>query len=345
MWQKNIAYSLHFLSVPIAIQKASLEEQEIYTNLWRIFKVILQRVYMQSKNAYGENEQLQEGILKILETAEQRLFVEEMQHELAEIPLDQILLSQNDDAQSLEFKTPNNEARIRIIRNAVLPNRPRQQNQQQQFMRENIASDDIDVGNHVLHKHHIELIQEQCEGREIQFDRLGLLVERHEILDELMEDEKQLRLVSKEIFITEQCDLTEYMHMRRTTQTRKCAEYRDMLNALCKIYLFFVHSGPRGVVIMRECMRMFHSSMPNSKPQQIFKAAETIYQDNTILGNGMPSKNTNEGVRKIIATFLQYVEKDSKMTLDDFEKEMREKTTKAFWKKLCEIKQISEFKN
>jgi hypothetical protein len=41
MWSTNIALSLHFLSVPIALRKSGDDEQEIYTNLWRIYKTII----------------------------------------------------------------------------------------------------------------------------------------------------------------------------------------------------------------------------------------------------------------------------------------------------------------
>lgn len=44
------------MSVPIAIEKVNENEQEIYTNLWRIFRVIMNRIYTQSRDIYEGSE-------------------------------------------------------------------------------------------------------------------------------------------------------------------------------------------------------------------------------------------------------------------------------------------------
>lgn len=88
------------------------------------------------------------------------------------------------------------------------------------------------------------------------------------------------------------------------------------------------------VPVYRRCMNFFRVSMPNSPAQQLFKATETIYSDNTILGNGMPTKNTSKAISAIINVFIAYVRDDSQMTYEDFYEELRAKTTAAFWSKL-----------
>lgn len=122
----------------------------------------------------------------------------------------------------MSFRTRADQPTIKIIKNAVI-GRPQEQPHEMVMMRENMASEQLDIGTHVLRKNNIEVVtreEEEEKNQEDDFDRLGLLVERHSVIDDLVEDEVKLRSVAKEVFVTLDDNIENFVGVTKRAQSK-----------------------------------------------------------------------------------------------------------------------------